>query len=85
MNQTEYDLTEFVLINKSEILSHLQKELEPFSHAERLFQNSPLILRDFYTTHKLRILREYLYNNYSIDSEELLLIIDAKFLTLILS
>lgn len=79
MTQLEYDVTEYVVLNREEIRNLLAKELSYLHTYSSLFSQSPDIYHDYYKKVFLSKLTEHMITSFNSNYEDISQIIDIDF------
>lgn len=84
MSQLKYDIAEFMVNNRDEIITHLQDEMSHLSFIERIFDNAPEVYDELHNNHRKSKLTHYLANHFPNSFEEISLILDDEFIKMTL-
>lgn len=84
MSQLKFDLAEFVITNRDEIVHFLNEEMEHLKHAERLFDNYPEMYDELIQNWRRSKLAHYLASHYKEPFDNIYLIVDSDFVKMTL-
>lgn len=84
MSQLKYDITEFVLNNRDEILHFLNEEMDHLKFAERLFDSCPELYDELIQGYRKRELTHFLADHFNEPFDSISLIIDDEFIKMTL-
>lgn len=84
MSQLSYDIAEFVVNNRDEIIHYLNEETDHLKYAERLFDSSPEIYDEMLANFRKSKLTHYLLNHFNENVESISAIVDDQFINKIL-
>lgn len=67
MNQIQYDILEFTINNKAELLKEINNSSQAYSKYKNLFDNLPELFENLLIDYKLRILRTLVFEHFNCD------------------
>lgn len=79
MNQDQFDVAEFCILNKAEINQHINEQVAPMLFCERLFDSNPHLWTKIITNHKVGHLRSFLTKHFPNTYEHWTTLIDPEF------
>jgi hypothetical protein len=84
MSQLKYDLAEFVISNRDEIVHYLNEETDHLKYAERLFEKFPEVYDELLNKHRMSKLCHYLAKHFHEPMDNICLIVDPEFIKMTL-
>lgn len=82
--QIKYDIAEFLINNKDEVNHWINEQTSHLGYCERIFSNYPEMFDELLENARQTKLKELIQNHFSLDSEQISLILDEEFVKITL-